>query len=185
MPAFNIHPNIAKARTIDTDFYTNPRYYEQSREKIFAPSWQFIGDTDMLKENGSAHPFVLLENYLDEPLLLTKDKEGGLHCLSNVCTHRGNLLVYRSCRLNQLSCKYHGRRFSLDGKFVSMPEFKEVENFTTEAANCRFSAGANCSSPAWAGISPPALFSRRFRSGSIGFRPTRWCSGPTCRKTTM
>ena len=70
---------------------------------------------------------------MSEPLLLSKDKEGKLHCLSNVCTHRGNLVVDRPCKLNDLRCKYHGRRFNLDGKFISMPEFKEVKNFPTEA----------------------------------------------------
>ena len=55
--------------------------------------------------------------------------------MSNVCTHRGNLVVYEPCKLNQLRCKYHGRLFSLDGKFISMPEFKEVENFPTAADN--------------------------------------------------
>ncbi|HNP23591.1 MAG TPA: aromatic ring-hydroxylating dioxygenase subunit alpha [Panacibacter sp.] len=135
MPRFYIDPNIAKAKTIDTDFYTSPLQYENSKEKIFAPSWQFIGDTDLVKEAGTAYPFVLLDNYLSEPLLLTKDKEGAMHCMSNVCTHRGNLMVYEPCKLNQLRCKYHGRLFSLDGTFISMPEFKEVEDFPTSADN--------------------------------------------------
>ncbi len=38
-------------------------------------------------------------------------------------------MVYEPCSLNQLKCRYHGRLFSLDGKFISMPEFKEVKNF--------------------------------------------------------
>lgn len=135
MPRFFIDPDIAKAKTIDTEFYTSPSYYEQSKESIFAPSWQWIGHTGMVDEPGSAHPFTLLENYINEPLLLTRDKEGALHCMSNVCTHRGNLMVYEPCRVNQLRCKYHGRQFSLDGKFMSMPEFKEVVDFPTEADN--------------------------------------------------
>jgi len=36
-------------------------------------------------------------------------------------------------RLSQLRCRYHGRLFTLGGKFVSMPEFKEVQNFPTGA----------------------------------------------------
>lgn len=135
MPSFFIDPNIAKAKTINTDFYTSSHYFSESKEKIFVPSWHFIGDAELVKENGSAHPFTLLEHYLNEPLLLTRDKEGALHCMSNVCTHRGNLMVYEPCKLNQLRCKYHGRLFSLDGKFISMPEFKEVENFPTETDN--------------------------------------------------
>src|SRR5437762_2389090 len=132
MPEFFVHPDIAKAKTIDTNYYLSKAYYEDSKEKIFAPLWQFIGDKDKVKDAGSAYPFTLLENYLNEPLLLTRDKNGDLHCMSNVCTHRGNLVVYEPCKLNQLRCKYHGRLFALDGKFISMPEFKEVENFPTK-----------------------------------------------------
>ncbi len=135
MSKFEIDPNIAKAKTISTDFYLRPEFFEASREKIFARSWQFVGDADQVKDPGWVTPVNLLENYIDEPLLLSKDKEGHLHCLSNVCTHRGNLLVEKPCKLSDIRCKYHGRRFSLDGKFLSMPEFKEVENFPTEADN--------------------------------------------------
>lgn len=135
MSAFFIDPNIARAKTIHTEFYTSLYYFNEAKEKIFAPSWQFIGDTDLVKENGSAYPFILLENYLNEPLLITQGKDAAMHCMSNVCTHRGNLMVYEPCKLNQLRCKYHGRLFSLDGKFISMPEFKEVENFPAEADN--------------------------------------------------
>jgi choline monooxygenase len=129
MPDFFVDSNIARARTITADFYNSDKYFQLAKEKIFASSWQLIGDSDKVHEPGSAWPFMVLENYLDEPLVLTRDKENNLHCLSNVCTHRGNLLVYESCKLKGLVCKYHGRRFALDGKFISMPEFKEVENF--------------------------------------------------------
>ena len=135
MSLFFVDPDIAKAQTIHTDYYTSPECFEKSKEKIFAGSWQYAGDTGRVNENASAYPFTLLEGYLDEPLIMTKDKEGGLHCMSNVCTHRGNLVVYEPCKLNQLRCKYHGRLFALDGKFISMPEFKEVENFPTAADN--------------------------------------------------
>jgi choline monooxygenase len=135
MDFFHVDPDIARAKTIHADYYTSAQSFELSKEKIFAPSWQLVGNTDMIKENGSTYPFILLEDYLNEPLLLTRDKDGKIRCMSNVCTHRGNLVVYEACKTNQLRCKYHGRLFSLDGKFISMPEFKEVENFPTEADN--------------------------------------------------
>lgn len=131
MSSFNIHPDIAKAKTLATGFYLDPANFESAKEKIFAHSWQFIGDADQVKDAGWVTPVNLLENYLNEPLVLSRDKKGDLHCLSNVCTHRGNLIVERPCKLNDIRCKYHGRRFNLDGKFLSMPEFREVENFPT------------------------------------------------------
>ena len=135
MPQFFIDENIAKASTIDTSYYTGTQYFELSKERIFANSWQYIGDTDQVSDKGSAYPFILLEHYLDEPLVVVRDNDGAIICLSNVCTHRGNLVVYEPCKLLQLRCKYHGRAFSLDGKFLSMPEFKEVENFPAEEDN--------------------------------------------------
>lgn len=77
-------------------------------------------------------PFTLLDGYLDEPLIVTRDSQDRLHCLSNVCTHRGNILVDKPCSVHQLTCRYHGRRFQLDGTFSFMPEFKEVENFPAQ-----------------------------------------------------
>jgi choline monooxygenase len=132
MPGFFVDPDIAKAKTLDADFYTSKEVFAQCKEKIFAPSWQFIGNDEMVKDKGEVYPFTLLPGYLDEPLLLTKDKTGQLNLLSNVCTHRGNIVAERACKLASLRCRYHGRLFSLDGKFVSMPEFKEVENFPSE-----------------------------------------------------
>jgi choline monooxygenase len=84
MPDYFVDPNIAKAKTLNADFYTSETVFEMCKEKIFAPSWQFIGNTDLVKENGEVSPFVLLENYLDEHLLLTRDKSGQINLLSKL-----------------------------------------------------------------------------------------------------
>lgn len=126
---FHVDPDITRARTIDTAVYTDAGIFEVAKEKIFAASWQFVGHTDLVKEPGSVWPFTLLDQCLNEPLVLSRDQSGQLHCLSNVCTHRGNLLAYTPCKSSQLRCKYHGRVFGLDGRFQFMPEFEGVEDF--------------------------------------------------------
>ena len=132
MSRFPVHPDISQAKTISTDFYLDPGVYELSKEKLFANSWQFVGDTGLVNEPGRCHPFTLLPNYLDEPLVLTRDQSNTIHCISNVCTHRGTIVVKEPCKAAQLRCRYHGRQFGLDGHFISMPEFKEVQNFPTK-----------------------------------------------------
>jgi len=129
MPRFSVDPDIARAKTPDTALYKDPALFEIMKEKLFAPSWQFVGSTDIVKEPGDTCPFTLLEHYLDEPLVLVRDKADSLRVLSNVCTHRGNLLIHEPCKVNHLRCRYHGRLFDLDGKFHSMPEFREVKDF--------------------------------------------------------
>jgi choline monooxygenase len=125
----HVAADIRQAKTLDTDFYTGAAYFEAAKERIFAPSWQYVGDTQRVAEEGSVYPLTLLEGYLDEPLMLTRDERGDVHCLSNVCTHRGNLVAYEPCKASRLRCRYHGRVFGLDGKFMFMPEFEEVEGF--------------------------------------------------------
>ena len=132
MPDFQVDPNIARAKTIAKEFYLDPQYFEASKEKIFAQSWQYIGHKEQIAVPGQVQPVCLLEKYIDEPLLLTRDQDGKTHCLPNVCNHRGNLLCYNACNTKQLRCKYHGRLFHLNGTFISMPEFREVENFIPE-----------------------------------------------------
>src|SRR3981189_763777 len=100
MPRFAIDPDISRARTPDTGLYTDPTVFQQAKEKWFAPSWQFIGDTSRVKEAGNAWPFVLLEDYLDEPRVLVRDIDSSLRLLSNVCTHRGNILVNEACKVS-------------------------------------------------------------------------------------
>ncbi len=131
MPTFEIDPDIRKAKTLPSEFYTEERFFELSREKIFARAWHFLGRAD---EFESLKPATLLPGFLDEPVLLAKT-DAGVTCLSNVCTHRGKILVEEPCSANLIRCGYHGRRFSLDGKFLSMPEFDGVENFPSETDN--------------------------------------------------
>ncbi len=132
---FDISEDISKAETLPSEFYTDEKYFQLSKEKIFMRSWQYGGDTGVVKVPGQIHPFFLLENYLDEPLILSRDKNDRIHCLSNVCTHRGNILIEGNCIEKKIMCRYHGRRFDLDGKFLSMPEFAEVKNFPSEKDN--------------------------------------------------
>ncbi|HQU82084.1 MAG TPA: SRPBCC family protein [Pyrinomonadaceae bacterium] len=128
MKIFEIHPDISQAETLSTEFYTDEKFFHESKEKIFARSWQLVGKTDEIE---NLAPFTILENFLDEPILFTKNGEN-LNCVSNVCTHRGKILVEESCKANGIRCGYHGRRFDLNGKFLSMPEFENVKNFPSE-----------------------------------------------------
>lgn len=133
MPRFSINPDIALARTPHTDLYTDPVLFELIKEKLFTPSWQFIGDTDLISGAADAYPFTLLGGFLDEPLVLVRDNHNDVRLFSNVCTHRGNIVVNEPCHLTHLRCRYHGRLFNLDGSFRSMPEFREVQEFPSAA----------------------------------------------------
>ncbi|HEY6195805.1 MAG TPA: aromatic ring-hydroxylating dioxygenase subunit alpha [Candidatus Eisenbacteria bacterium] len=128
-----IDPDIRRARTLPAWVYSDPTVHALQRERVFARSWQWAGDADRVKVPGAVCPVTLLEGGLDEPLVLARDREDALHCYSNVCTHRGTLVCEREGVENFLRCRYHGRRFALDGRFLSMPEFEGVEGFPSPA----------------------------------------------------
>lgn len=121
---FEVDPDICKAKTLSSEFYTDESFFYLSKEKIFARSWHFAGTAD---EVSNLKPF----NILETPLLLAKEAQN-INCFSNVCTHRGAILIEKDCQANGIRCRYHGRKFDLQGKFLSMPEFETVENFPSE-----------------------------------------------------
>jgi choline monooxygenase len=128
MATFEIDPDIRNASTLPSEFYTAARFFHESKEKIFARSWQFLGNCAQFQ---ALHPLDLLPGVLDEPILLVRD-QSSTRCFSNVCTHRGKILIEEPCDANLIRCRYHGRRFTLGGKFLSMPEFETAENFPSD-----------------------------------------------------
>ena len=96
---------------------------------MFARAWHFVADLNRVKAPGHVLPVELLPGCLDEPVVVVRDDRGVARCLSNVCTHRGAVVVEGEGHVNSLKCRYHGRRFNLDGSFRSMPEFDGVDGF--------------------------------------------------------
>ena len=122
--------DITRAETLPGWAYTDPEVYAAQVEQVFARSWQFVCNTEVVRVPGEVFPFVLLEGSLHEPLVLTRDEHDRVHALSNVCTHRGHLVVLASGGVHRhLTCRYHGRRFGLDGRFEFMPEMKQANGF--------------------------------------------------------
>lgn len=121
--------DIRKAKTLSTDVYSSAFIYRESLEKVFACSWQPIEITPSDTDNVT--PVFLLEGSMDEPLILVRSQDG-IACFSNVCTHRGNIIVTEPGHYGQLTCGYHGKCFDLSGRFKSMPGFEEALDFPSE-----------------------------------------------------
>lgn len=125
----DIDPEIRRASTMPSWVYTDPGAYELQKERVFARAWHLVGDAARLRSPGHVLPFTLLPGCLDEPLVWTSDDSLELRCLSNVCTHRGTLVVEGEGHVAQLRCRYHGRRFDLSGRMTHVPGFDGAEDF--------------------------------------------------------
>ena len=124
-----IDPDIRRARTLPSDYYTSEERLKESLAK-FPDYWHFAAHRSQF---GSSNviPIPHLEGMLGEPMVLTCEED--IKCLSNVCTHRGMIVADSQCDVKSLRCPYHGRTFGLDGCFRSMPEFGGVENFPSKS----------------------------------------------------
>jgi len=126
-----IDKDIKLASTPSRDFYLSENQYAAIKENIFAKSWQIIGDENDFSDHGYLYPLEYMKGCLDEPLLMSIDAKGEAILVSNVCTHRGFILIKEKTKSAMIRCRYHGRCFHPDGKFLSMPEFEDAQNFPT------------------------------------------------------
>ena len=156
--SYEIDADITRAATMPGRFYGDPVAFGAMRERVFARSWQFVGDLADVAKPCSLSPRELLPGLLDEPLLLARDEKGGLRCLSNVCTHRGNILVKSPCVAKDIRCGYHSRRFDLAGRMTFMPEFKEAKDFPSAADHLPSVAFGEIAGLGFASLSPAADF---------------------------
>jgi choline monooxygenase len=131
-----VNKRIELANTLPSEFYTDIKFYNLAKEKIFLKSWQWIDSNGINKKNQIIIPINILEDLINEPIILLKNNDE-IKCYSNVCTHRGNILVEKRCTLKKIVCNYHGRRFNLNGKFEFMPEFESVKNFPSVSDNLK------------------------------------------------
>ncbi len=155
---FSIDPDIRRASTLPASFYLDPELYRAQTERVLARSYHVAAFEDVVPEPGTAAPLTLLPGSLDEPILFTRDEAGAVHALSNVCTHRANLVTDSACRARSLRCRYHGRRFDLTGRFVSMPEFEAAADFPRPSDDLPKIAHASWG-PLWfAALSPSMSF---------------------------
>ena len=128
-PGSRVDPDVRRAGPLPGRFYADAATFVALREKVFVRSWHVVADASDVGAPGQVLPVTFLPGHLDEPLLLVRDRDGTLRALSNVCTHRSALVCETPAVLPNLRCRYHGRRFALDGRFLSAPGFEGAEGF--------------------------------------------------------
>ena len=124
----SINKDISNAKLISPDFYKYDNHFEDAKNKIFLRSWQFVIHKDCIDK--TIYPFTFLEGLIDESYIIVNNKD--IKILSNVCTHRANILCNKKNNSNLIKCKYHGRTFDLSGTMKNAPGFKGVNNFPSK-----------------------------------------------------
>jgi choline monooxygenase len=118
---------IAGASTIPSRLYTDPVYFELERERIFGRTWQLVGRTDQVAQNGQ----FFTADIADEAIVVLRDGDvlRGFH---NVCLHRAGPVASGCGKRQTLQCRYHGWTYNLKGELMRAPEMEGVERFTPD-----------------------------------------------------
>jgi len=174
MEKYYINPNIEEAETLPSSFYRSKKVFKKVKKNIFLKAWHFIGDENsLIPLIKSAYPFILLDNFLSEPMVLVRDNNDEIKCFSNVCTHRGNIVISDPGKYKSLTCGYHGRKFDLNGKFKSMPEFQKTKDFPRACDHLHEFKIEKLGPFLFAGVNPEFELSDTFKimKERIGFLP--------------
>lgn len=118
-------PDICAA-TLPATHYRDPSGYERERRRIFARSWQLIGHEAQLAGPGQWLA-VTIAGY---PVIAVRG-EDRIRAFHNVCRHRAGPLAPDGegrCDRN-LVCRYHGWRYTLDGRLASARDFGPAQGF--------------------------------------------------------
>lgn len=118
--------SLEQGYTLPADWYTDPLRFVQERACIFRRSWQYIGLVEQVSQPGDFFTCTLG----NVPVVVTRDADGQLHALINVCRHRGSELVLQECGTRKtLQCHYHAWTYNLDGTLHTAPGMKYEEGF--------------------------------------------------------
>ena len=113
--------------TLPSSCYRDPSAYDRDRTDIFAAGWQFLGHGGEVSRSGD----ILAGEIAGWPVLVVRTPQGGLNGFHNVCRHRAGPLAPdgpSQCG-GELTCKYHGWRYALDGRLRSAVDFGATEGF--------------------------------------------------------
>src|SRR5271169_81903 len=127
---YNPHDPLEEAWTIPAPWYFDERISELERASVFSTTWQVVGHTDQVRENGQFFTAELA----GEPLVVARGDDGQLRAFYNVCRHHAAAVVTEAqgCA-KQFRCPYHGWTYGIDGALKGMVEFDGVCNFDRAA----------------------------------------------------
>ena len=112
------YAELIQADRVHGSLYTDPDIFEAELERIWYRTWVYVGHVSEIPEPGD----YVVKSIGPQPVIMTRDKEGGVHLLLNRCSHRGNLVCDApKGNSNAFRCPYHGWTFSNTGKLLGFP----------------------------------------------------------------
>ena len=103
---------------VSARIFSDPDVYELEIERLFPRTWLFVAHESEIPNSGD---FVTRHMGAD-PVIVSRDAEGKLHVLLNVCRHRGRKVCTEDTgSTTHFRCGYHGWTYSSAGQLTGLP----------------------------------------------------------------
>ena len=114
------YPHLG-TESIPIEPYISKEYFELERERIFRNVWLNVGRVEQIPHLGDY--FVEDLPVCHTSIVVVRGKDGQIHAFHNMCSHRGNKVVWdRSGSCQNFTCKFHGWSYGFDGKLKFVPD---------------------------------------------------------------
>ena len=117
--------DVANASTLPSELYTSDEFLRFEYEALFAHEWLCVGRASSIPNPGDWFTVTIA----DEPLIVVRDKEGNVNCLSAVCQHRAMAVCDGHGNDTTFKCPYHHWIYGLDGRLLGAPAMERTEGF--------------------------------------------------------
>ena len=108
-----LNPN----RALPAPAYRDQEWLRAEKARIWHGDWTFVTTEDALPMPGDQLPVMIG----DQPVLLLRNQAGDLAALSNLCAHRGTLLVETPTNARRIQCPYHAWTYDDTGHLLAVP----------------------------------------------------------------
>ena len=85
--------------------------------------WLLVGRVEEVEKPGD----YFTHKIADEPIVVTRDKNGNIQGFANVCRHRGVQVAWNSGNTKYFSCPYHGWVYDTSGKLVDAQHLEKAK----------------------------------------------------------
>jgi phenylpropionate dioxygenase-like ring-hydroxylating dioxygenase large terminal subunit len=104
---------------LPAQLYLDPDRYAREQEGPFARLPLLLGPSALLPDPGTA---ITHDDY-GTPLIVSRDGEGRVRVLANVCRHRGTRLIETAdvVPVKRIVCPYHAWAYKADGSLAGVP----------------------------------------------------------------
>jgi len=113
---------LPATREVQMRVLSDPEIYEMEMERIFGKIWVLLGHESEIPKPGD----FMVRDMGSDSVIVSRDKEGEVHVMLNVCPHRGMRISTMDCGNTQIhKCIYHGWAFKTNGDFIGSPVERE------------------------------------------------------------